>query len=390
MAVAKQNGDIIPFVKQKDYIMVNNDLGGGSFGKTVLLQDPFIDELFVAKKYEPEYEGIKEQFYKNFLDEIKILYKLNHRNIVRIYNYYAYENIFTGYILMEYIDGKNIGDFIGDYFAPFETTTLDDVFLQLIDAFCYIEAHGIIHRDIRERNILIDKNGTVKVIDFGIGKLATKAEEGDVDSLAAEINRAASDTLPQEYYDGVYTNLTDMFYLAELFGRLIDNAENCDRTEFSYNDILSKMMEKRPENRFESFTAIREAIGKRDFLNMEISDEDRRIYQDFTNLVYESLNSYMAEPQFNTDCVSFISRLEKALTVNLFETVIQKNADVISSVVGCGYRYNNSVNIPTETVRNFLDWFRTSTPQSQVLVLNNFISKISGITVAEPAPELPF
>ena len=106
MAVAKQNGDVIPFVKQKDYIMVNNDLGGGSFGKTVLLQDPFIDELFVAKKYEPEYDGIKEQFYKNFLDEIKILYKLNHRNIVRIYNYYAYENIYTGYILMEYIDGE--------------------------------------------------------------------------------------------------------------------------------------------------------------------------------------------------------------------------------------------------------------------------------------------
>lgn len=390
MAVTKQNGDIIPFVKQKDYIMVNNDLGGGSFGKTVLLQDPFIDELFVAKKYEPEYDGIKEQFYKNFLDEIKILYKLNHRNIVRIYNYYAYENIFTGYILMEYIDGKNIGDFIGDYFAPFEDTTLDDVFLQLIDAFCYIEAHGIIHRDIREGNILIDKNGTVKVIDFGIGKMITKAGEGDTDSLVAEINRAASDTLPQEYYDGVYTNLTDMFYLAELFGRLIDNAESCDQTDFSYNDILNKMMEKQPENRFESFSAIREAIGKHDFFNMEISDEDRRIYQDFTNLVYESLTSYMAEPQFNTDCVSFISRLEKALTVNLFETVIQKNSDVISGVVDCGYRYNNRVNIPTETVKKFLDWFRASTPQSQALVLNNFISKISGITVNEPEPELPF
>ena len=80
MAVLKQNGDMIPFLKQKDYIMVNNNLGGGSFGKTVLLQDPFIDELFVAKKYEPAYPGIREQFYKNFLDEIKILYKLNYFN----------------------------------------------------------------------------------------------------------------------------------------------------------------------------------------------------------------------------------------------------------------------------------------------------------------------
>ena len=201
--------------------------------KTVLLQDPFIDELFVAKKYEPEYDEIKEQFYKNFLDEIKILYKLNHRNIVRIYNYYAYENIHTGYILMEYIDGKNIGKFIGDYVAPLEEITLDDIFLQLIDAFCYIETHGVIHRDIREGNILIDKNGTVKIIDFGIGKIASKADDGDIDSLAADINRATSDTLPQEYYEGIYTRLTDMFYLAELFGRLIDNAEDCDRTDFS-------------------------------------------------------------------------------------------------------------------------------------------------------------
>lgn len=256
--------------------------------------------------------------------------------------------------------------------------------------FATIEAHGIIHRDIREGNILIDKSGTVKIIDFGIGKMIAKDSEGDADSLVAEINRAASDTLPQEYYDGIYTNLTDMFYLAELFGRLIDNAKSCDRADFSYNDILNKMMEKRPENRFESFAVIRQSIGKQDFLNMEISDEDRQIYQDFTNLVYESLTSFIAEPKFNTDSVSFISRLEKVLTVNLFETVIQNNSDVISSIIECGYRYDNGVNIPTKTVRKFLDWFRASTSQSQALVLNNFISKISSTAVIEPEPELPF
>ena len=237
MAAIKQNGDVIPFIKQKDYIMVNNDLGSGSFGKTVLLQDPFIDELFVAKKYEPEYVDIKEQFYKNFLDEIKILHKLNHKNIVRIYNYYAYESIYTGYILMEYIEGDSIGDFVRNYVAPLENVSLDDVFSQLIDAFCYIESHGIIHRDIREGNILVDKTGTVKVIDFGIGKIFTKADDIE-DSLVSKINRDASDTLPQEYYEGVYTSLTDMFYLAEMFKRLISTAEDCNETNFSYNDIL--------------------------------------------------------------------------------------------------------------------------------------------------------
>ena len=390
MAVVKQNGDIIPFIKQKDYIMVNNNLGGGSFGKTVLLQDPFIDELFVAKKYEPEYDGIKEQFYKNFLDEIKILYKLNHKNIVRVYNYYAYEGIHTGYILMEYVEGTNIADYINEYIGVWEAASLDEVFTQLIDAFCYIELNGIIHRDIREGNILIDKSGTVKVIDFGIGKIVTRAEESESDSLRSQINRANADTLPQEYYDGIYTNLTDMFYLAELFGRLIDNAKYCSRKDFSYNDILKKMMEKQPTDRFESFASVRDAIGKHDFTHMEIAEEDKKIYQDFTNAVYRSLTSYVSEPRFNTDCVIFISRLEKALMTNLFETVIQKNSDVIGSVVDSRYLYNNSVDIPNAIVRKFLDWFRASTPQSQVLVLNNFISKISNIKIVEPEPELPF
>ena len=45
----KNNGDIIEFLKKKEYVMLNNNLGEGSFGKTVLLNDPFIDEVFVAK-----------------------------------------------------------------------------------------------------------------------------------------------------------------------------------------------------------------------------------------------------------------------------------------------------------------------------------------------------
>ena len=79
--VMKNNGDMVSFLKQKNYIMINNDLGGGSFGKTVLLQDPFTDELFVAKMYKPQSESIRERFFKNFIDEIKIMYKLYPRAI---------------------------------------------------------------------------------------------------------------------------------------------------------------------------------------------------------------------------------------------------------------------------------------------------------------------
>ena len=384
----KKAGDIIEFIKQRDYIMVNPELGEGSFGKTVLLKDPFIDELFVAKKYEPESEEDRERFYKNFLDEIKIMYRLNHRNVVRIFNYYPFEKIFTGYILMEYIDGNNIGDFISNY-APWDDTSLDDVFSQLIDGFCYIESHGIIHRDIREMNILVDKTGVVKIIDFGIGKLVKKGETG-ADSLANEINRANSDTLPQEYYEGVYTSKTDMFYLSELLNRLIKSIEWIDESDFSYFDILEKMMKKNPSDRYSSFIEIRETIDKYDFVNLEITQADKEIYQGFANFLYRTLASFIDERKFKTDISHFISTLEKALQDNCFEDEIQNNSDILRSVIIGAYRYNTSHSVSCEAIKNFLNWYKKLNQRWRKLVLNNIIIKLSMIDVVESEPELPF
>ena len=221
----KANGEIVKFLKQKDYLMVNNDLGSGSFGQTVLLQDPFIDELFVAKKYEPYYEDDRKEFYDSFLQEIKIMHKLNHRNVVRIYNYYAYEDQFTGYILMEYIDGVPLLEYLETAFSWDENGVPDKLFTQLIDGFQYIESQGIVHRDIREGNIMVDRNGVVKIIDFGLGK-TFKPVETTEDSMNEIINRSGLDLLPNEYFEGTYDSQTDMFYLAELFNRLLRQSKD--------------------------------------------------------------------------------------------------------------------------------------------------------------------
>jgi serine/threonine-protein kinase len=384
----KNNGDVITFFRQKDYVMLNNTLGSGSFSKTVLLKDSFIDELFVAKKYEPENNGDKALFYKNFLDEIKIMYKLNHKNLVRIYNYYAFEEFYTGYILMEYIDGKDIGSYMSNYVEPFAIVSLDDIFVQLIDAFRYIEEHNIIHRDIREGNILIDNKGIVKIIDFGIGKIFRKLENY-TDSLKNEINRANSDALPSEYYNGIYTSKTDQYYLAELFNRLMRESEKIDNSDFSYQRILEKMMQKNPINRYSSFAEIREMIGKFDFSNMPISESDKITYQDFANVVFKSLSSFADERRFNYDVQLFVEKLEKTLSNNLFEDVIQNNSDVISSIVNGAYRYTSSISIKCKVVKEFVNWFKNSTEQSKKLILGNLISKLSTIGI-ENKYDIPF
>lgn len=383
----RKNGDIVSFLKQKDYKMINNNLGSGSFGKTVLLQDPFIDELFVAKMYQPEYEEIKEKFFANFLDEIKILYKLNHPNVVRIYNYYAYEKECTGYILMEYIEGQNIEEYFKGYIGLFDPISLDMVFTQLVEGFSYIEKQGIIHRDIREGNILIDNNGTVKIIDFGIGKIFEKSDEND--SLVEEINRAGSDTLPSEYYSGVYTSKTDMFYLAELFHRMLELVGE-DYNDFSYYNILEKMMKKNPDDRYENFEEIKDAVTKRDFKNMNITKEDKKIYLDFANLLNDVLVEFNSKREFVTNPDKFLNALETALENNLFENIIQNNADITNSIVLGLYTYRPKISISCDIVQRFVDWYKKLSENTKKVVLRNIISKLSVKKVVIEDEELPF
>lgn len=383
----RKNGDMVSFLKQKDYKMINNNLGSGSFGKTVLLQDPFIDELFVAKMYQPEYEEIKEKFFANFLDEIKILYKLNHPNVVRIYNYYAYEKECTGYILMEYIEGQNIEEYFKGYIGLFDPISLDMVFTQLVEGFSYIEKQGIIHRDIREGNILIDNNGTVKIIDFGIGKIFEKSDEND--SLVEEINRAGSDTLPSEYYSGVYTSKTDMFYLAELFHRMLELVGE-DYNDFSYYNILEKMMKKNPDDRYENFEEIKDAVTKRDFKNMNITKEDKKIYLDFANLLNDVLVEFNSKREFVTNPDKFLNALETALENNLFENIIQNNADITNSIVLGLYTYRPKISISCDIVQRFVDWYKKLSENTKKVVLRNIISKLSVKKVVIEDEELPF
>lgn len=381
----KNNGDIIEFLKKKEYVMLNNNLGGGSFGKTVLLNDPFIDEVFVAKKYEPDVdsEEEKKRFFKNFLDEIKIMYKLNHHNIVRIYNYYAYENILTGFILMEYIDGESINEWIENCSMGLTNATSNDIFIQLIDAFDYLQQHGIIHRDIREGNILIDKNDVVKVIDFGIGKVIQPGENSD-DSLYDEINRANSDTLPIEYYNGTYTSLTDMFYLAELINRLL-SIFPC--SEFKYQHIIDKMMSKKPEDRYASFEEVKKAVDQNAFSSLSVTDEEKRIYTNFTDAVYSVIGEYTDSPLFNNDCNSIISKLNTILSNNIFETYISNTTEVVSAIVNVGYTYNHS-NILVEDVANFCEWLTNSNDNKKNIIIRNLINKISNKPVEKY--DLPF
>ena len=383
----KNNGDIVAFVKQKDYVMVNNDLGSGSFGQTVLLKDPFIDELFVAKKYEPYYESDRKEFFDSFLQEIKIMYKLNHKNVVRVFSYYPFESLYTGYILMEYIDGKRIDEYLDDPSLWAKGVNPDTIFSQLIDGFAYIEERGIVHRDIREGNILITRDGVVKIIDFGLGKTFSPIDTSD-DSMAEIINRSGLDRLPNEYFEGKYDSQTDMFYLAELYNRLL--RETHVDFLFSYDFVLQKMMELKKENRYASFAEIKEAMAKKDFGNLEISQKDKEIYQEFSNAIMTCLSCFKESRTFVTDIKEFKDNIHAVIQRNCFENIVQNPNDLVSIVVKGNYKFYTQREISCEVVTAFEKWYNSLSEDWQRLVLNNIIAKLSVVKIEYADDELPF
>ena len=171
-------GEIIGFNVIKNFTYVK-PLGVGGTGDTHLFKDETTDMLFAIKKYVPKDARLIDDCYSRFVDEIKILFNISHPNIVRIYNYYLYPESKTGYLQMEYIDGRSISEF---EHSPWSNKDWNDIFSEVISAFEYLERNHILHRDIRAANIMIDNNNVVKVIDFGFGKQfdGTNREENSI------------------------------------------------------------------------------------------------------------------------------------------------------------------------------------------------------------------
>src|SRR5262249_8044334 len=129
-------------------------------------------EHFVCKKYMPNDEGERQQRFVNFVQEVKLLHRVHHDNIVRVFNYYLYPDRTMGFILMEHVDGTSIDE----YAAKFPEQ-VNELFLQAISGFSYLERHRILHRDIRPANVMVRADGVLKIIDFGFGKRVERAED---------------------------------------------------------------------------------------------------------------------------------------------------------------------------------------------------------------------
>lgn len=140
--------------------------GIGGMAYVYKAQDTLLNRTVAVKTLKDEFAQDKE-FIKRFKDEALAVAKLSHENIVNVYDV-GYDNNLN-YIVMEYIEGTTLSNYL-ETAAPLDSKEVVDIGLQIFAALEHAHVNGIIHRDIKPQNILISKNGKIKVTDFGIAK----------------------------------------------------------------------------------------------------------------------------------------------------------------------------------------------------------------------------
>lgn len=375
-----EEGKILKFEAMKSLKYIK-ELGSGGTGNTHLFKDETTDMLFAIKKYEPAPQNIdfKEELYDRFVDEIKILFKISHPNIVRIYDYYLYHNKKVGYLQMEYINGTAI-----DKYNPFPwDRSWEEIFIEVIKTFKYLEENNILHRDIRPENLLLDENFNLKLIDFGFGKVINNKDTREKNSVV--LNWPVTEMPEEIIKDQDYDNKTEIYFLGNLFYHIFKEKE----VDFKYKSIIEKMIQYSCDKRYNSFEQIYQDISKGIFIEIDFSNYEKEIYRNFADSLYSHISVYTGPYELKTNIEQIINDLEDVVKENSLEFFIQSNSKLINCFVSGPYKYKINTDIQVEVVTKFYEFFIKLSREKQKNVLDNIHNRLNTIKI-EIDDDLPF
>jgi tetratricopeptide (TPR) repeat protein/predicted Ser/Thr protein kinase len=143
-----------------------SQLGEGGMGEVYLAEDTSLDRKVAIKFIRATSTG-DEQARRRLIREAKAAARLEHPNICAIYEVCQQDN--DSFIVMQFVEGENLGTVI--HGSPLQLGDTLDLAIQIAEALSAAHSRGIIHRDIKPQNIIINSHGQPKVLDFGVAKV---------------------------------------------------------------------------------------------------------------------------------------------------------------------------------------------------------------------------
>jgi len=178
-------------------------LGTGGMANVYLAEDEVLGRRVAIKILNDRHAG-DDQFVERFRREAKNAASLSHPNIVSIYDRGEAEG--TYYIAMEYLDGRSLKELIVAR-GPAPVNVAIDYARQILAALRFAHRHGIVHRDIKPHNVLVDAEGRLKVTDFGIARAGASqmTEAGSIIGTAQYLSPEQAKGAPVDQTSDLYS-----------------------------------------------------------------------------------------------------------------------------------------------------------------------------------------
>ena len=145
---------------------IQERIGAGGFGAVYRAVQPAVGREVAIKIILPEHAN-QPEFVKRFETEAQLVARLEHPHIVPLYDYWREPS--GAYLVMRYLRGGSLRDSIEEYGA-WAAARVAQMLNQIAAALTFAHRNGVVHRDLKSDNILIDEDGNCYLTDFGIAK----------------------------------------------------------------------------------------------------------------------------------------------------------------------------------------------------------------------------
>jgi serine/threonine protein kinase len=264
-------------------------LGAGGMGDVYLAKDERLGRR-VALKLLPEYLTDDASRVRRFEQEARAASALNHPNILTVY-----EIDQTGgryFIATEYIEGVTLRRRLGD--GPIQLGEALDIAVQVAAALSKAHQAGIVHRDVKPENIMVNGDGHVKLLDFGLAKYNPGFIPVDADAPAADVTHTAPGLLmgttaymsPEQARGLAVDERTDIWSLGVvLYEMTVGHPPFAGRTE---SDVIVAVLDREPDFLDPKFVTAPAELGR--IIRKVLQKEPEHRYQTVKDLALDSEN----------------------------------------------------------------------------------------------------